>query len=168
MAIFSVYGPCQIPVSKKPKARLISEDLSPFWERHEEVASSKGCYIFAIRAGRGFTPLYVGKTTDTFKTECFTPSKLEHYHRALADYIKGTPVLFFIVHPPNQGATNRKAITQIEDFLIQAGRMVNPNLRNIRGGRLPKWGIKGVIRAGQGGISESEKQFRRLMGIKKQ
>lgn len=163
MAIFSVAGPYDIPCLVKPGGKLISEDLSAFWEKCKKVRNGKGCYLLAIRAGKGFTPLYVGKTTRTFEKECFTSHKLVHYHHAMSDYAKGTPVMFFIVLPRTQGKPNSKEITEVEDFLIQVGRTANSALRNIKGNTVPNWSIRGVIRGGQGKVAKGATQLRKLL-----
>lgn len=163
MAIFSVEGPYDVPCLDKPGGKVILEDQSGFWAKCTKVQKRKGCYVLAIRAGKGFTPLYVGKTSRTFEKECFTDHKLVHYHHALADYAKGTPVMFFILIPIAKGKPNQKEITEVEDFLIQVGRTANPELRNIKGNVAPNWGIKGVIRGGKGKAAAGAKQFKKLL-----
>jgi hypothetical protein len=66
-----------------------------FWTDHPEFADEVGCYICAIRAGRGYVPIYVGQATVGFRKECFDHHKLDHYNKArdIRDK-KGTPVLF--------------------------------------------------------------------------
>lgn len=167
MVLFEPYGPFDVPLDKHPSGRLISEDLSPFWKRHQEVASEVGCYIFSIKTGRAVVPYYVGMTTESFENECFTDHKLKHYHQAIAAYARGKPVMSYIVHPRRKGKTNIKAIEELENFLIQAGMAVNPALRNVRGRTEPRWGIKGVIRSGPGKASIPASQFAQMMNIKK-
>lgn len=163
MAAFAVEGPYEVPCVDKPGGKVISEELSSFWEKCKKVQNRRGCYVLAMRAGKGFTPLYVGKTSRTFDKECFTDHKLVHYHHALSDYAKGTPVMFFIVLPRAKGKPNQKEIVEVEDFLIQVGRTANPDLRNIKGNVAPNWGIKGVIRGGKGKASQGAKQLKKLL-----
>lgn len=163
MAIFSVEGPCKVPFDDKPGGRVIVEDLAEFWNRNKKVKNAKGCYVFARRASKGFVPLYVGKTTRTFEQECFTDHKLNHYHRALADYAKGTPVMFFVYLGKAKGAPNKRDIGELEEFLIQVGRTINDRLRNIQGNDAPTWGIKGVLRGGKGKASSAAKEFKKLL-----
>ena len=135
MAEFYIEGPFKIPCIHGTK--LIEEDLSGFWNRHKTLAASIGCYIFAVRAGRGYTPLYVGKTTKSFESECFTSHKRNHYHYSLGHYLKCTAVMFFVVLRKAKGKVNASEIKQVENFLIQVGSTVNPEIRNIKGAGLP-------------------------------
>src|SRR6266568_4281043 len=100
MLSFTVEGPFDVPFYQGKAAKTISsEEAREFWETYPKYASRRGCYIFAIRAGGGITPIYVGKATGTFKSETFTADKLAKYQRGLADYLKGSPVLFLVLHP---------------------------------------------------------------------
>jgi hypothetical protein len=83
----------------------------------------------------------------------------------LAMYEKGTPVMFFVSYPTKKGVPNKSEIRDLEDFLIQVGRAVNPALRNIIGVQQPKWGIKGVIRGGKGKASKAAKDFSRVFKL---
>jgi hypothetical protein len=97
-------------------------------------------YVFSIRAGRGIVPVYVGKATRRFRGEAFADHKRTHYSDALADYVRGTPVMFFVTWPEGRKA-RPGMITDVEDFLIQTGVARNPDLRNIRGRGEKKWSI---------------------------
>ena len=165
MTIFKIEGPFDVPILPKVASKMVAEDLSSFWQQCHTLKGKVGCYVFAVRAGKGLTPLYVGKTTDCFEKECFTSTKINHYNYGLASYSKGTPVMFFAVYPVKKGKVNASDVTDLEDFLIQVGRTVNPDLRNIIGGKGSTWGIKGVIRGGQGKPNASEQAFRRVFGL---
>ena len=141
-----------------------------FWKRSDELerlGGERGCYVFAIRAGRGFTPIYVGKATKSFKQECLNSANKHKFADGLADYKKGTPVLYFVRHPPQKGKSNSKQIGEIENFLIQNASIRNLDLQNVRGREAPKWSIRGVIRGGQRKPTRAESEFRKLMGITK-
>ena len=162
---FQVEGPFEVPLVPSPKVKMVAEATSYFWATIPAVRAKKGCYVFALCAGRGFTPLYVGKTMRTFEAECFTAHKVNHYNYAMREYNKGTPVMFFVIYPPKKGKPNASEVGDLEDFLIQVGRRVNPDLRNIKGTKEPTWGIKGVIRSGQGKANAAEKDFRRVFKL---
>lgn len=163
--IFYVNGPFDVPMLKKTSSKMVAEDQGEFWKSCSAVKKNSGCYVFALRAGRGITPLYVGKTKKTFEKECFTDHKLKHYNYALASYKKGTPIMFFVSYPTKKGKNNASDIADLEDFLIQVGRAVSPNLRNIKGAKEPTWGIKGVIRGGKGHPNKKEKTFGKVFGL---
>jgi len=166
MASFVVHGPFEVAHEKRKGGRTLVFD--DFWAENSEayyLANGRGCYTFAMRTGGGFQPIYVGKATKTFKQETFNPSNRHKYHDGFSDYARGTPVLFFVVHPDQKGPTNGKHIAEIEDFLIQAGVAKNPDLQNVKGTQRPKWSIKGVIRSGVGKRSETEVKFGALFDI---
>ena len=132
----------------------------------QELASKRGCYVFAVRAGKGMTPIYVGKATrSSFEKECFNPANRHKFSNGMADFKKGTPVLYFIRHPSQRGKINAKQIGEIENFLIQNAAVRNPNIQNLRGRQAPKWSIRGVLRSGQRRPTSAESDFKHLIGI---
>jgi hypothetical protein len=140
-----------------------------FWSKSADVyslAEEKGCYVFAIRSGRGVTPVYVGKATKSFKQEIFNATNRNKYHDGFKEFAKGTPLIYFVVRPTRRGPTSYKEIEEIENFFIQAGVTKNPKLQNVRGIQQPSWSIKGVIRSGAGKRSEAEVQFISLFDIR--
>lgn len=165
MTSFIVHGPFKIAYENRKGGRILVFD--DFWARGSEahhLAERRGCYVFAMR-NRGLTPIYVGKATKTFRQETFNPSNRNKYHDGFSEYGKGTPVMYFVVHPAQRGPTNKKEIAQIEDFLIQAGFAKNPKIQNVRGAQQPAWSIKGVIRSGAGKRTDGEVQFTSLFDI---
>jgi len=112
------------------------------WRTNHSIAAHRGCYVFGVRAGKGSTPAYVGRATRSFKQEVFAPHKLTRYQQLLADYQKGTPVLFFMVAPSRKGAPNTGHIKELEDFLFQIGLAANHDLLNIKGTKTEEWGYR--------------------------
>jgi hypothetical protein len=165
MSLFVVRGPFPLAFEKRKGGRsLVFDD---FWAEHSDassLANECGCYVFAIR-NRTLKPIYVGRATRSFKQEAFNPSNKHKYHEGFSAYAKGTPLMYFIVHPHQKGPTNEAQIAQIEDFLIQAGVVRNPELQNVKGAQRPIWSIKGVIRSGVGKRSAAELQFRKLFNL---
>ncbi len=165
LTTFVVHGPFTLSFEKKPGGRsLIFDD---FWLKDSpasQLAAERGCYVFAIRS-RGLTPIYVGKATKTFKQEAFNPTNKHKYHNGFHEYAKGTPLMYFIVHPTQKGRTNFKQIGQIEDFLIQAGVAKNPGIQNTKGTAKPGWIIKGVVRSMAGKPSVPEVEFAKIFDI---
>jgi len=162
--VFTVEGPFKVPVYVGKGSRTIDEEnLWQFWEKIPSLAEKRGCYAFGIRAAKGSTPGWVGKATKNFRQEVFSPHKLAKYQRFLADYRKGTPILFFLVAPLKKGAPNVSHINDLESFLIQVGMSANPDLLNVKGTKFEKWGIAGVLRGGKGKPNNAAKQFRQLM-----
>ena len=163
---FSVEGPFEVPLYQGKACRTITdENVKSFWTANHAVAKRRGCYVFGIRAGKGWTPGYVGKATKSFKQEAFAHHKLTRYQQFLADYQKGTPVLFFVVLPIKKGKANAAHIGDLERFLIQTGMAANPELLNIKGTKEAEWGIAGVLRSGQGKPSKAASEFKKLMKL---
>jgi len=164
--LFSVTGPYKVPVYEGKANRTITEEQGKrFWQKYGSVGEGRGCYVFGIRAGQGLTPGY-GKATKSFKQELFTPHKLAKYQQMLADYRKGTPVLFFLVAPSKKGKPNARHVGQLEDFLIQNAVIVNEDLLNVRGTKQQEWGVGGVVRGGKGKQSKSAQHFRKMMKLR--
>jgi hypothetical protein len=164
--VLKVKGPFRIPYYAGKGGRTITDDnVEAFWESNSKYAKRKGCYVFGIRAGKGYTPGYVGKATNTFKGEVFQHHKLTRYHQFLADYAKATPVLFLLVAPVKQGKPNSSRISAIEKYLIDIALAANPDLMNQRGTKVPGWGIQGVIRGEQGKVSAATSDFRKMLGL---
>lgn len=175
---FIVLGPFDIPVKRHPSGRLIDSrtkaPLDSFWEDAEAVAKKKGlkgkplrerfgCYVYAHRAGLGYTPWYVGQTKRGFGYEAFERAKLIHYNHALAQNLRGTPVMFFVIQT-GRGKADETAINDLETFLIRSAYQVNPAIMNIQKIRY-SWRIKGAVRSKQGEDSESAQAFKRTFNF---
>lgn len=163
---FAPEGPLDIPFAQGKASKSISaEQAREFWEHHPHLTDRRGCYIFAIRAGRGIIPAYVGKATKTFKQEVFAPDKLAKYQRVLSDYRKGTPVFFFLVSQQERGKPNTSIVGELEDFLIQTALIANDDLINVRGTKRADFSISGVLRGGKGKPSGAAKALKRCLRL---
>lgn len=168
MTIFDVVGPLKVPFYSGKGGRAITdEDVRRFWALHKVYKERRGCYVFGRRAGKGFTPGYVGKATKSLGQEVFAHHKLSRYQQFLVDYGKGTPVLFFIMPPVKQGKPNSSLMGKIERYLINLGFTANSKLLNQQYTKPEGWGIRGVIRGGQGKVAKGTIGFRQMMGIRK-
>lgn len=163
-SIFSVRDPIKVRRAHQRAMQIISEEkIREFWEDHSELGEGRGCYIFALRAGKGITPWYVGKTERSFKSEVFASHKLKYFHEAMSLYSKGTPVLFFLVAPESKSKRLGKHIRDLEEFLIQTARVVNPNLLNKQHNRDRSWTIDRVLEPGRGNIPQDVFDFQRML-----
>ena len=166
MTMFTIHGQFNIPYEKRKGGRTLVFDS--FWDGDSAahyLRNKCGCYVFAIRTGRGLTPIYVGKATKTFGQETFNPTNKHKYQNGFSEYARGLPVIFFVMHPTKKGKKNMKEIAEIEDFLIQAGIVKNPRLENVRGAQRPRWSIQGVVRSGKGKPSKAGADFTRLFDL---
>lgn len=168
--LFRVTSPLDIPFRKAKSGvkRIEKEHKRKFWgtKPSKRYRTRRGCYIFAVKTGRGYKAGYVGMTSSKFEGEVFAEGKLGHYNALLADYKRGKPVLFLILAPANKGKPSKSKIMALEKQLILLAKAENSKLRNKVGTRLPKWGIAGVLRGRQGKVSFGAKVLRHMIGIK--
>lgn len=157
-------------IPHKPK------DLAAFWEELDqlngyEVSGGIGCYVFAIRAGKGVTPWYVGLAEkQSFRKECFAPHKINHYNAVLNKY-RGTPMLTVVAkHSPSgklvlpNGKVHRD-IQQLEIMLIGNCLSRNAELRNIRDTKLLReMRVSGLLNTPTGRPTVAVSAFKRLIG----
>jgi hypothetical protein len=165
MSDFHVSGPFDVPTYKGKKGRIVrSEEGDAFFTSHPTLAHQRGCFVFGMRAGGGITPTYVGKATKGFGQECFTAHKLGKCNETLVDYLRGTLIVIFVSAPAGRCRPATKQIKLVEDFLIQTGIGVNPDLLNVKGTKQADWSIRGVLRAARGRPSKSAAAFERRCG----
>ena len=171
--VLKVFGPFSVGCEKKPigSAKQVGkEHIKDFWntEITRSYAAKQGCYVFAMKAGRGYTPWYVGKATKSFKQECFSGQNLGRYNKVLFKGQRGNPVIF-LVAPSEKGKNKVKeqVINDMEKFLIQTARYANPEITEIQihHTKLPQWSIKGVVRGGVGKRDATTKAFVKMMGF---
>jgi hypothetical protein len=165
-----IHGPFEIPFRRQRNGnakQLLGQHVAVFWANPtaQAIAAKQGCYIFALRAAKGFCPWYVGKATRSFRQEALGPYQLNHYNDVLFDGRKGTPVMFFIGPEGNKRVVPPATCGKIETFLIQAAYAENPEICNRQHTKIPDWTIKGVIRPDQGAPTKLETAFRKMMGI---
>jgi len=80
-----VFGPHPIPFKKGGKGtskRITKEHAISFWAQDEvkQISNKQGCYVFALKVGKGFTPWYVGQASKNFKQEALHSTKLVHFN----------------------------------------------------------------------------------------
>jgi hypothetical protein len=171
LRMLHVFGPFRIPVQKHPRFRKVklieAKHGRAFWEKlkDRQIAKKQGCYVFALRAGKGATPWYVGKAGKSFKQECFGFHKLSLYNSALFSGKQGTPVLFFVALPGKKNRVAAKIINQIETYLIQIAKLANPDLLNKKKTKPLRWGIAHVIRGGKGKATAGERTFLNMLDL---
>lgn len=165
-----VHGPFPIPhdAHRKGTSKRITRDhAKEFWAQAgaRGVRSKHGCYVFALAAGRGFSPWYVGKTTKTFEQEAFQDHKLIYYNDVIFKGHKGKPVMFFVAKGTGQKRFPENQIDDLETFLIQSAIYKNPALMNKQKTKMGLWGISGVVRGGKGKALANARQFKAMMRI---
>ena len=131
----------------------------------EGISEKQGCYVFAIRASKGYRPWYVGKATKTIRQECIGTHQLQHYNAVLSMGMKGTPVMFFVLPGGKRKKVPRRICNEMEGVLIQSAYYRNPLIRNVQKAKVPEWGIDGVLRGKHGKPKNIEVSFRTMMGL---
>lgn len=160
---YHVFGPYEISFEKSGKAKRIPRDIGRIFWSHElkAIAKKQGCYVFAIRAGRGFTPWYVGKTKRCFEDEIFTSHKLVKYNAPLFTCKRGTPVMFFICKTGTKKIMNQATLKDMERELIQVAYFKNSSLTNKKHAKNKRWAIAGVTSGKKPTIAASK--FKKMM-----
>src|SRR6266704_3638450 len=140
MSKFEPFGPFEMPVH----GSLIDRRReSEFWGNVEAaqdgLSDAVGCYVFAIRAGKGMKPWYVGKSEKTsFRREAWTPHKLLVFSEGMQMLKKGTPVLFFVAKRTTGGRFAKagkngiSSVHSLEELLIGTCLLRNSRLLNKR------------------------------------
>lgn len=180
MTQYEVFGPYEVPIElTKKKAKQIIErktsseeeangvfGLSSWWGRDERASlrSCTGCYIFAMRAGKGYKPWYVGKTSkQTLEDEAFTDRNIKMMSN-LANNVKGTLVLFLV--STGRVKTNDKHVDEIETWLIKQAQAANSELMNAKKTKDPDWTINGLMGDGRKSQSDSAAALARTLNLK--
>lgn len=176
MISFAPYGPFEVPVTDGVPDRTL---LNEFWQEVEEtkpgLGSAIGCYVFAVRAGRGIRPWYVGKTDRTgFKAEVFQPHKLLLYGDVLRGRRRGTALLYYIARQTPSGrlmkkkATENKVISRLEEMMIGTSLLRNSNLANKKATKhFREMRVPGYMNESAGARSREAKQLARLLGVQR-
>ncbi len=164
----TVYGPFDVPLSPESRSKFIdSQQKKDFLQiiTDEGLSDKHGCYIFALRVGRGYSPWYIGKSTKGMKRECMGSHQLQHYNAVLSNGYRGTPVMFFVLQPDDREKVKQSICDEVESVLIQSAFFKNPDLRNIQKANHPEWSIYGVLRSKRGRQSKNAVAFKTMMGL---
>ena len=145
MIKFVVHGPFDVPLrnvaSRNREGKEIDPNaLSAFWDE-VQLGDKRGCYIFSNCVARGSKPIYVGKTKNTFKGECFQShkiNKLGHFFDN-AGHVK---LQLYLIVLEGRGQ-NLVELNEAENYLIIMAKNVNAQLLNDRK-VAHKWAIKDI------------------------
>ncbi len=150
-----------------------------FTENHIENYRSKiGVYVFSRKHGRSYTPVYVGKSVNSFEAEIFNCANRLTYNDAMME-MTGSFVVFLImpsdIAVSNSWSSDTKVVSfrredeidAIETFFILAAKKVNSKLKNKQKIKDPEWHIDGVIRGEtKRGIKKTPiPEFKKMMGL---
>ena len=176
---YETFGPFEVPASQAPNGSrtlaLRPRRIAAFWTEVDSgepgMSEARGCYIFAIRAGGGITPWYVGLSTTGFKNECFQADKREYYRDAYNEVRRGTPVLVLVARLTTGGRLSKANLEErearfVESQLILKAWSANPRLKNVSGlGFARRLRIPGMLNSGRGAPSDGAQLLRSTLGI---
>lgn len=143
MVEFEIFGPFKVSHDFSWRGRggrkkkiITRQNGRDFWEdvaeTHPRLAAHRGCYVFALKAGRGCMPWYIGKTEKakrSLKQEVFADEKLAKYKKILAKSKRRSPEMYLIARSVQQGRLG-SAIDDLETLLIWFASHRNKNLLN--------------------------------------
>lgn len=163
---FTAGGPFEVPTRGSKGNRSLDRDaLRRFWGSEAEGwDKEKGCYVFALRRGPGYLPVYVGKTNRSFAKECFTDRNYRLLHEAVGGQV-GTLVLFLLRYEPSRGKHNAASIRDLEKYLVEAALERNPNLWNRQWARTTQtFAVRGIHKD-RGRPSIAAVELKRALGL---
>jgi hypothetical protein len=173
MSTFQPFGPFKMP---RNGSLVDTSMFAKFWANIERqspgLSRAVGCYVFAIRAGKGAKPWYVGKTEKrNLRDETWSPHKLYVFSKALNLRERGTPVLYLIAKQTGVGryAKPRKRgigdVRALENLLIGSCLLRNSKLLNVKQVKHPKGiVVPGYMNELPGARSTSAKSLAKLLG----
>lgn len=165
---FSIQGPFKVPTNAtlfRGKKNHTVNSIA-FWDNEEtgKLANCKGCYVFANASGTGYSPIYVGKTSKTFKKECFQAHKKTKLDEYLKDVGKSSLYIFFVVLESSKNYLDE--IDSCETLLIQKCQKANPEILNERKLKEP-FVIEGIYGDKKTGKPKSAvSKFKKCLNIK--
>ena len=175
---YETYGEFVVPRKQTPKGKVFDDStkvLNDFWDMVDQqtpgLSKARGCYIFAIKAGKGIKPWYVGQTKKTFRDECFQPQKKSHYNNVINDIAKGTPVMILVArHTPKGKLAKALPLSEadfVEQLLISQSLSANSELVNTKNTAfIKKIRVPGVLNSPAGKPSPGAKLLKSLLGTK--
>ncbi len=141
---YIISGPHVIPTKRISKGvkhlDFSKEAVDKFWKDEKDrtglpIDAACGCYIYGIRAGKGFTPWYVGQAKVSFDRQLFSLHKYQKFFEHYEAIHKGTPVVMLIIRQTSKGKIEGVKISKaeadwVEDYLTRRALDKNPRLLN--------------------------------------
>ena len=172
---FDVVGPFDL-TRHGAKTLITDQSLKDLAQNLEEsregLSEVMGCYVFALRAGRGYTPWYVGQACKrSILKEALNPSNREKYNKVLSER-KGTPTIFFIPKQTPGGKFRKikkaggglEAVNFLERWLISTCIQKNPELVNNRETKfLRNIHVTGIFNAKKGEAHKSAQSLKKAL-----
>ncbi len=172
---FHVSRMIAVALIKGPGGRKYTEkSIATVKNRRKIYTDCYGCYIYSVKAGRGFTPIYVGSATEqSLGEEAFTSDKLLKCLQYLAEYKKGSLYITFVA-PKNKvdptaithrGPCPTKRIQKLEKVLTAVAYRKNRKLINKRNRGLQEFFINGALNSNAGQPRNEVADFKKMIGL---
>lgn len=171
---FDVRGPYVIK-RYGPNKLITDESLKDLKAVIEDSNLIKGCgcYVFAIRASKGYKPWYVGQASKSkLLDEAMNSQNREKYNKVTAEN-SGKPVLFLLPKRTNRGEYavptkradgNLKSVNFLEEWLIATALQKNPKLINKKQTFfLKKLHVTGVFNPTKGEATRESGEFKKAI-----
>jgi hypothetical protein len=175
---FGVLGPFEIVrfggknlITKASKAYL----ENALEEERAGLSEACGCYVFAVKAGRGYTPHYVGQASrQPIAKEALNPTNQGNFNELLGRVGKGTPVLFVIPLLTPGGKFRKRTISDggldvvdfLEQWLITIALAKNPDLINSSHTRhMRNVHVPGMLNSNRGEHTLASRKLKRALGL---
>lgn len=176
MHSYDTYGPFEIPRTRT-RGRLLPDfnarTLRGFWTEVSNeklgLSNARGCYVFAISAGGGIRPWYVGQSKTGFRQECFQPTKKVIYTEVCAAIERGKPVLILVARLTSTGNFMRGRLRDDEASFVERMLMLqalssNPDLKNVAGlAHAKQLRIPGLLNSPKGTQGPGARLLRRTL-----
>ena len=172
---FDVAGPFEIS-RHGPKDLITKQSIIDLRQSLENCAEGLceacGCYVFALRAGPGYTPYYVGQSCkNSILNEALNPPNVGKYNEILADS-KGTPIIFLLplltpgkkYRRKTKGDGRLQRWTFYKRWLIAEALRKNENLKNNKETKFLRGiHVVGIFNATQGEATNASKVLKDVL-----
>lgn len=161
-------------VKSKCGRRFSEEAVGSILSKCRDYTDCYGCYIYSVRAGKGYTPIYVGSATKrSLGVEAFAGDKRLKCLQHMANYGKGTLHITFVVPKDKvdensctrRGRCPENIIKSLEKVLIAVAYRKNESLINKQNRCLADFYIKGALNSDGGFLSKAVFDFKDMMGM---
>lgn len=172
---FHVSESINVKMEPRINGRVFAQDaVQSILKKYKKYADCYGCYVYSVKAGKGFTPIYVGSATrQPLGKEAFGSDKFLKCLQHIASYKNCSLQISFVV-PRNKvdsdmdthrGRCPRKKILKMEKILTAIAFRKNNNLINKQNLCFSDLFINGVLNSDAGRPRKEVSAFKKLMGL---
>ena len=173
---FRVSELIDVKLIKAKCGRIPSDEaIRKICSKHKRFTECYGCYVYSVKASKGYTPIYVGSATkQTLGEEAFGPEKRLKILEQMAYYQKGTLKVSFIVPadkidsnlPTRRGKCPKNLILKMEKVLTAIAYRKNARLINKKNRALQGFFINGALNSDAGRPSGEVREFKKMIGLR--